>query len=733
MNACFRLPCITSAVLSLCAVGSPPTVLMLTPAASVRAIEPTAALAARPVAAPCPSDAVRRNRSPYPVRLRNLSASAQRRWTSFMVPTATLQAAGVTAPYGLVKPDLWPWQMGQPMGDQTRMWVRADLSGCEVREIDLTEFRDIPTAPSLAGPVRFDWLFDRPEQAAFAIRLDALEVPLQFDRFVELGPMVSVFRFQAGGQGFQAVVYATLAVDQDVFDVQGYVVWSDRNSTAFSTRPRIEFTHGEGHAPLLAPSLGQFTIAPNRAPHVLLDGNPGNELPEAFGVPFFASLVAEADDLRNVDKDRLANAQAAFGGPILALAGAACWDGCIGPERSSIPFDAKATLPQSTGFVDGPRGPWDARPWANPKATGQSGDQGCYGRIKALHMFAGADPIELLPLRYSSTDYWVRAHHLLDGAGAPLPWQLDLLRTTYETQPFYLSTGAAWGKGQNDWPPAGYDHDRGGIDPQHRGNLYMPAAAVLLGDFILQDELDFLLAVECRDVRHGLAGDGSLEAPRASGRLLQEWAHWWLAADPTQRLHLQELADRMFAIVEAQPTWTVSGPLKVTQAVSRYEDKNPLRNTTDPSLGHEAWVPWQESLLVDGLTAWAKIWRRLGDTARCANFYKHALTLAEVVVEQGMVEHAQFGAVPLTYVNWPGAGAPNPPAYFLLPRAGAVTNLNGNADLVYGGIALTWYSGAILTAAAAGNAKALRLREALYASLQNQGDWEWVVGDPLPR
>jgi hypothetical protein len=731
MNHRFYLPSITSTVLSLFAMGSPPVASGLCPVDPCCAATP--AKTAHVAAAALCRDIAPSHRSPFPIRLRNLSASPQRRWTSFMVPTATLQAAGVTAPFGLVKPDMWPWQMGQPMGDQTRMWVRADLASCEVREIDLAEFRDIPSAPSIAGPVRFDWLLDRPEQAALTIRLDDLEVPLQFDRFVELGPMVSVFRFVASGQGFQAVVYATLAVDQDVFDVQGYVVWSDRNSTAFSIRSRISFTHGEGHAPLLLRSLGQFTESPNRAPHVLLDGNPGNELPEAFGVPFFASLIAEADDLRSVDKDRLANAQAAFGGPILALAGAACWDGCIGPERSSIPFDAKAKLPQSTGFVDGPRGPWDARPWANPKATGQSGDQGCFGRIKALHMFAGADPIELMPLRYSSTDYWVRAHHLLDSAGQPLPWQLDPARTTYETLPFYLATGTAWGKGQDDWPPAGYDHDRGGIDPQHRGNLYMPDAAVLLGDFILQDELDFLLAVECRDVRHGLAGDGSLEAPRASGRLLQEWAHWWLSADPTQRVHLQELADRMFAIVESQPTWNVSGPLKVTQAVSRYEDKNPLRNTTDPSLGYEAWVPWQESMLVDGLTAWTKIWRRLGDTARCANFHKHALTLAEVVVEQGILEHAQLGTVPFTYVNWPGAGAPNPPAYFQLPRALAVTNLNGNADLVYGGIALTWYSGAILTAAAAGNAKALRLREVLYASLLNQGDWEWVVGDPLPR
>ena len=50
--------------------------------------------------------------------------------------------------------------------------------------------------------------------------------------------------------------------------------------------------------------------------------------------------------------------------------------------------------------------------------------------------------------------------------------------------------------------------------------------------------------------------------------------------------------------------------------------------------------------------------------------------------------------------------------------------------MIYGGISLSWYSGAILAAASAGNDKAKTLRDVLYLSARNQTDWEWLVGDP---
>lgn len=666
----------------------------------------------------------------YPVRLRNMSDQPQTRWTSFQVPTRTLAQAGVTGQLGVVKPYGWVWQRGSSMGDQTRIWIRPSLHANELAKIELTDLREAPDVAQMLGDVRLDWLLDKPEDAVLRLSVNDIVVPLTFDSYREIGPLVSVYRFQARLQGWQATCYATVSMGQDVFDLQGYVVWSDPSSQQYTTPAKVSLSHGEGYAGHLVNSLGQ-SVAFHRSPHVLYDSKIAGELPDGFGVPFFGTLVAERDDGVIGDKSRLEASQAAYGGPILALAGANCWAGHIGPHGAYIKDAARLQLPSTTNFQDTLRHPFARRPWANAQSSGQTGDQGCFGRIKALHIYADADPAELLPLRYSSTDYWLRAHHALDREGHRRNCiQVDPEQKSYETQPFWRVYGSKWKDVPNGYPPYNWDQGRGPLDPQHRGNLYMPTAAAILGDFILEDELDFLLAMDVRDVRHGTYGDRSIEAPRASGRLLQEWAHWWMSANAHQRTVLEGLARKMFAIVTSQPTNQVAGPVKVTQALSRYEGKNPLRNTADASKGYDAWIPWQESFVVDGLTAWASIWQRIGSSSECLEFLGHAVRLAHTVVDHGLIEHPTLGAIPITYARWNADGAPNDDAYLDAPRPGAKTTLEGDADMVYGGISLSWYSGAILAAASAGNEKAKTLRNVLYLSARNQTDWEWLVGDP---
>jgi hypothetical protein len=666
----------------------------------------------------------------YPVRLRNMSDQPQTRWTSFQVPTRTLAQAGVTGQLGVVKPYGWAWQRGCTTGDQTRIWIRPSLAALELAKIELTDLRESPDIADMLGAVRLDWLLDKPDDAVLRFSVNDSGAPLTFDSFCEIGLLVNVYRFQARHQGWSAICYATVGVGQDVFDLQGYVVWSDPSSKSFTNDAIVSISHGEGYVGHLEKSLGQ-SVTHCRSPHLIFDAKVSGSLPDGFGVPFYGTLVAERDDGGIDDKARLQMATAAYGGPILALAGANCWAGHIGPHGAHIKAEARQTLPTATGFQDVLRSPFARRPWANAQSSGQTGDQGCFGRIKALHIFADADPAELLPLRYSSTDYWMRAHHALDRDGYSLNYfQVDPEQKSYETQPFWRVYGSKWKDVPNGWPSYGWDQGRGPLDPQHRGNLYMPAAAAILGDFILHDELNFLLAMDVRDVRHGIYGDKTLEAPRASGRLLQEWAHWWMSADGLQRAVLEDLARKMFAIVTSQPTNQVAGPVKVTQALSKFEGKNPLRNTTDPSLGYDAWIPWQESFVVDGLTAWAAIWQRIGANTECLEFLGHAVRLAHVVVDQGLIEHPALGAIPITYARWNAGGAPNDDAYLNAPRPGAKTTLEGDADMIYGGISLSWYSGAILAAASAGNDKAKTLRDVLYLSARNQTDWEWLVGDP---
>lgn len=631
---------------------------------------------------------------------------------------------------GIIKPFNWLFQIGAAMGDQTRLWVRTDLQAQEMAEVDLFSFVVTPDALAIAPKYNTDWLLDDIAQVPLVLRVNDKNLPYGFASLVEAGPFVTVFRLTVSVQGIHSVLYATLGVGQDVLDLQGFVAVSNPKSPAFTYALTIDVLHGEGagYKNYLASSLTQW-VTNKRAPmRIQTDAL---ETPEGFAIPFYGALVAEPDNGTPLDDFRLQRARAALTGPVVALAGANIWDGYIGPHGAHLPLQVRRTMPKSTGFVDTHRLLMARRPWANAVSSGETGDQGCFGRVKALHMFCDADPMEILALRYSSTDYFLRAHHMLDEAGNPLPWTLmDAQRKTYETQPFYRICASAWKPVNDGYPPYNYDGGRGPLDPQHRGNLYMPAAAVLVGDFILADELDFLLAVECRDVRHGGQGGNTLEAPRAAGRLLQEWAWWWCAANETQRRNLEWLADRMFGILKNQITWGVAGPVKVHQTLSKYDGKNPLRNTIEPAMGFDAWMPWQESFVVDGLIAWANLWRRMGDITKMQEYMNHAIQMASIIVDHGIIEDAALGFVPVTYARWNLNGVANDSNYLTIPRDKAKTTLEGDADMIYGGISMSWYSGAIITASLSNNAKAKRLRNDLYNTARNQTDWEWLVGDP---
>jgi hypothetical protein len=700
-------------------------------------------------------------------RLVNISPDAQERVARATAPTRALDALKLPEGVSILPTGELVQRDRGAVGSVDRVWIRARLAGGEHRNLNLVGFSPVPPdkLASVMPPARLDWLLDKPEDAVLKLWINGAEVPLAFLGVVTAGPMVQVWRFGAKGGGFRTVVYATLANGQDVFDCEGYVVWNDKRTQSVTlNNARIEIRHGEDHAPLIAHLLGQYQdgLPSDGARQVVLDAasNPNNWLPDSMAVPFFFSLIAQPDvpvapptdatvppgsaptDQQAVDQIRNDNAQAAKGGPIMALAGSDLWNGSIGPlmaTATAIPF----TPAPSTLMLDEWRTLWDSRPWANPKSSGQTGDQGIFGRIKALHIFADGDPKELLALLYSATDYFVRSHHFLLANGDPLPPEgssTDPL-LTYGTAPFWRAAGAAWGKnnGNND-PPFGWDHgERAYLDPQHRGNLFMPIALALLGSPILQDELDFLLACDLRDTR---LRNNTIDAARAAGRLMQEWAWWHWVASPTQQKWLEHLAEQVLTICESQPTYTVSGPQKWLAVFSKFNDKNPLRNTTDPTMGYDAASPWEHSFVCDGATAWAALYvPRADKTNETARFLKLAINLAESVVGGALIEDPALGPIVVTYCKVNPGGAANPPDYLTLPRplaqqsdgswTGFQVNLGANCDGVVTGIALQWYSGAILTCAAAGTAsaeKAQRLKAKLLQISHSQRDVEWLVG-----
>lgn len=655
------------------------------------------------------------------ILVENTSPSRQTRVTHFMLPQ---RVADKIPARGVVKPLGWVFEQGDAVGDFRRIWLRAELAGNEVVKINPNQFAEMDSILwAVPDGVRLDWLLDEPKSGMLMLNVNAESVPFKFDGVVEGGgALASVWRMRARIRGWDAVAYVTLAAGQDVIDVQGRVKWNDPQSLAMETNDSVRLTFGDGLVCHQADLLGYSTY---RNDTILLAHD--NAYPDGFATPFWITLTPKPAVVTADLEFRLAAQAAAAGGPILALAGTDEWTNAVGPldaHWKQAPTPEKTT-PPFTQFDQ-----WFDRPWANPGQTGQTGDQGIWGRIKNLHLFNGARPTELTKLRVAASDYFCRAHHFNDLPAAP-----DAARRTYNGAPFWRIARHAWGKGDNGDPAWGWGRDRAYLDDQHRGNIMPAVCAMLTGDWIMRDELDDLLAVEVRHTRHGFSGDLTLEAPRASGRLLHEWAWWHTVANAEQRAILKRLASITVGIIERQPGMRATGPVHWLESISRFDNKNPLRNTVDANLGYEAAAPWQQSFVVDGLLDWVGIWRKSGDFPSSAHAWSLAIVLAQTVVAEGLWSDPHFGWVMATYVKVNADGAANPDAYRTAPRGGAKTDLSGNCDLVYaptgaGLFSLYWYSGAILLCAMLGDSKAQAARQWLIGNARTLEDREWLIGDP---
>lgn len=664
------------------------------------------------------------------LRFKNLSSQPQHRLAYAMVPTAHVKdwpSSGVTKQQG------WHWALGQRVGDQTRVWVRTQLDGGETKGIEFTPENfhlhdfDLP----LPG-LRSDWALDKPQDALLELQVtkdgETFTVPYGFVEVVESTALCQVFKLQVLGQGFYSSLYVTVAYGQDVFDYQGQVRWSDNRDARYAlNNVTLKLKHGERTALYLGPPLMQRTDEDGN--HVILQDA---TLPDAISVPFYGAVVAEKD-FGDPEPLREAIATAAFEGPVVGLASRGVWTGHVGPHRASLPLDVPGLDRGVRADLSRWRNPWDSRqPWGQPKSTGTTGDQGVFGRMKALGVFMDGDPEALMALRWGNTEIGWRGCHHAENDGRPLTfdWGFDDPRTTYGIYKHYRASAGAWGAKSSRGP--GWTDDYGGrfyMDPQHRGNLFPPAGLVLLGDYLMQEWLSDLLAADSRDVR---IRQDRFDAPRAAGRKLQEWAWWWCGASEEQRLELNALIDNMVGIVGRTPKMNVMGPVKVLFAFSKSDGKNPLRAVSgQPWEGCDAWAPWEHSFVVDGLVACADLCRSEQDYARLAERLALALQIAHVVVDHGCFEPEPGVFINGSYVKWNAGGAANPPEYFNLNRDGVQTDLVARgSDLVIGGISVFWYSGAILTASATGSPKAERWIAAGRLVPHNHSSAEWVVGAP---
>lgn len=653
------------------------------------------------------------------INLKNASDRAQERWCQVMVPKAL---AAQMPEFGVVRPYNWLWcKSDVDAGNQARVWVRPAMEAGESVHVELSSFAGLDhgfTVPDF----QFDWLLDAARDAIVELAVlqpgtPPITAPYSFSGVVEQSRFVQVWKFELTGYGFYSALYATIGRGQDVVDLQGYVAWRG-DTRAMTSNAQLMLRHGEVHHLDLATSMGV---------EVAEDGSVifRHEKPifDGMAMPFYGALIPEPDgeSIGTVDQLRRDNAMAARGGPIIALGDRGVWAGNAGPHGAFFPAGQSFGGPVNFDFAQ-VRDYFAARPIANLPNSGSTGDQGIWGRLNPVQAFAGGDPMWAQLLRYSGTDWFLRGFHQLGSNDRPLAFDLGDQRLSYAASPFLRAYSGQWGKPKD--LPWGYSGHRYWLDDQHRGGLGGPSAYVINRDWIMSDCLDHLLAIDSRSVR---LRTNVLEASRAAGRMLNEWAHWWCGANATQRMQLEMLADRMLSIVEARDTMRVSGPVKVGEAIDAGNSKSPFRNNPDRPL---YWAPWQESFIVDGAIAWAAIGQAKKDDALRDRCLRLAVAIANSVVDQGLIQLPDGSFLVGTYVRWNSNGAPNPPEYYQLPRAGAQTDLQPREDtnLVYGGISIYWYSGAILTAAGAGNAKAIAAREQLVRGARNVSAWQWLIG-----
>lgn len=678
------------------------------------------------------------------LRYKNSSSSPQARTVATKIPRSVAERMkpqgiisfrGKTAD-GLdtdVAPDMrCLYEFAPDDGSDARtVHCRLVLSGNEQGTTDAMQWvgLDRETYKSLLPHHTLDWLLDRPEDAVLRalVGIDdeidsvSLSTPrLRADLSTELLP---VFEMEArGAADWRMVVYAFVGRGSDALDLQGHFTWSTNQK--WTAPVSVILSCGEKLLGHMQAPLAQATA---RSEIVVLDQRTLWSTDHA--IPFYATLIAEPDAPATkpdesfptdfvtapapVDARRFALAEAATS-PVSMIATATMWQDGIGPFRAQI---AENGLPWE-GDPDSATPLRTKRAYDSNRGTGNTGEQGCFGAIAGYQALSERDAYRAQwGLRLTASARFVRGHHFLE-PGSAEPFRPDWSdgRLTYSAMKFGRldDSWRAWGLPVFGDGPFGWDVDGGAsLSEQHRGQSVHGLAQLLLADPILSDELDALIACDTRSIRNR---QPQLDATRAGGRQLLEWAWFWCGANKKQREEIERIIERILAACERIPTLT-AGEVRTGVLTGRMEHI---------AISSVMTTPWQDSILVDGLWAVADLGLATNGISQRA---RELITpLARSVVHYGFAQHATLGPVVISYLKVNADGSPNPQEYYQLPRAGAKTAFDlVPADMVWGGIGWTWYSGAILWMARQGDAKAVALRNVLIGQIRSAADWQWLL------
>lgn len=640
------------------------------------------------------------------VSVANISAQRQARWCVAPMPASQADQLPDHAVVG----GTWIATKGARLGNHTQLWhIRADLAGHAAGP--LGDWAPWPAGVPFPAFGLSSWITDDLDKLiprftiAVAGRQPFQLVPSAV-QLTEEGPAVRTWRATGSLRGWHMVVYAKTWSHQDAVDVRGYVVWSDPTVPDWSLPSvTVRLQTGEPLELHFATRNG-FRKDPVSGAWDLLSSSP---VPHGTAIPFRGVLLPtdDTDDPNGFSEWRRDMLEAARGGPIVA---AADWRGAPWLAFGPVPTTSEKTSPEAfRSYLEQPGTVWDVRPLANGLSTGMTGAQACFGATKDIIALQG-NPWRIWELMHSADDYLLRSRHHRESNGAP---------TTRSTHPQWQTWCGAINEHATDRlgkaasPAAGWANvptSNGTrvciVDDQHRGDGYSIACYALTGDEVLLEDLMDSIAV---DEARAFPANGWVDAPRAAGRLWQSWAKIAVVVTElrarARALAVRELGDRR----SRQPTGSPVHPDSI------YNDPRILPG--------DAWVPWNESLMVLGALEQAACWDRLGDPELAAEFRAFAISQGRNNVEWGTLRTSYGVLLPLNGVLWQAGGAANPPDYYTWPRESGPPILMGSPGW------WTWWAGALAATLEGPNdavrERALEIWTANATGPQSREQLEW--------
>lgn len=619
----------------------------------------------------------------------NYSRLRQHRWT--LVPMPVVEAD--LLPDHCLIDGRYLATKGKRLGDMTQMWhVHIDLEGHASGP--LVEWKPFPADARFPAFQLTDWVTDDVEAMKLHLIIDEIgrpliKLPLAFVRVEEQSAAQRIWRLEAHAAGWHATCYATLWSGQDVIDLALRVVWSDISGarpTIRTGKTRITLESGGEPIASWAGNLrGQRNIGPKTIR--LYDDVTAHGYPiEWRGVMGAMPKGGTA----GADERRMANVWAAHDGPIMGAAVfGSHWMAWGAPD---VDVPAGSLQAQWLAYAAETHGYHDQRPLALDIVAGRTGSQEPFGATKDA-VAAGGRPWRMGMLMHGADD--PRALFHLDSDGQPVTrvgkpgfqsWeQLIELRVSPDTI----------GKDRAQLP--GWDMlgaRRIAEDDQHRGNGYRIAAYAMTGDLLLRDRMMAELAVdECRAFpARWKASDPTsyLDAPRATGRLMQGWARMMLLL-----VGHDQARERLFGLgVNELDMWEQALPTTgVVRPAFTLVDNRVLPG------GVTASMPWQDALLCLGLLEFADSARMCGLTSNADRAERMAVAIGRNVVQWGFVRSSWGQLLPITGLLIDADGSAQPSAYYTFPRAGASDAPVAGTDMMVGGAGwVAWYSGAIKAA-----------------------------------